>query len=151
LFKKNEIVKIHLIVLFCSIEDGLDSNDIKAMEKIINCFGKQTNMAICITRAEKMSEQDRNDRIQELEKEENFKKLLETVNHRILFMGAVNPKQVTSEENLKDVMEQVAEDRLFFLNYIFTCRNPTRIEDLDFVRSKKNEMKKKVGKFNKRG
>jgi len=56
---KNEITKLHLIILVCSVEAGVNNTDVEAMEKLIETFGDEANTIICITRSEEMNRESR--------------------------------------------------------------------------------------------
>jgi len=141
---KNEITRIHAIILFCSLTAGIDNTDVKAMEKLIECFGTDTNMSICVTRAESMTNKERIGIKKELLEHDKMGKLLEQVNENIFFIGAVDPEKMVDEETLKKYVDQVMEDRMVFLNFLFMCDEPIKIEDLKFVRDKKEGLKIKL-------
>jgi len=141
---KNEITKIHAIILFCSLTAGVDNTDVIAMKKLIECFGTETNMAICVTRSENMNSDDREKISKELEEHQDMGELLTKVNNNIFFMGAVDPEKITDQETLKKYVEKVTNDRAILLEFLFLCKFDTKIEELKFVTDKRGEVKKKI-------
>jgi len=141
---KNEITKIHAIILFCSLTAGVDNTDVIAMKKLIECFGTETNMAICVTRSENMSSEDREKISNELEEHKDMGDLITQVNNNIFFMGAVDPEKITDQETLKKYVEKVISDRAILLEFFFLCKHDTRIDELKFVTDKRGEVKKKI-------
>jgi len=141
---KNEITRLHVIILFCSLTAGVDRTDVIAMKKLIETFGVETNMAICVTRSENMSNTDRANIVKELEEHVEMGELLNQVNSNIFFMGAIDPERVTDESTLEKLVDKIIDDRANFLEFIFLCNNDTKIEDLKFVHAKRAEIKKKI-------
>jgi len=139
---KNEITRLHLIILFCSITAGVDNSDVLAMKKLIETFGVDTNMAICITRSENSSPADRGKILGELEQHAEVGDLIQQVKKNVFFMGAVDPERA-SEHTLQKMVDRVVEDRANLLQFIFYCDNDTKIEELKFVDDKRIEIKKK--------
>jgi len=123
---------------------GVDNSDVLAMKKLIETFGTDTNMAICVTRSENMSPLERKKIIDELEQHQEMGDLIKQVKSNIFFMGAVDPDKINDEGTLQKVVDKVMEDRGNFLEFIFLCNNDTKIEDLKFVSDKRAEIKKKI-------
>jgi len=140
---KNEITKIHAIVLFCSISEGLNLFDVEALKTLINCFGQDTNMIIVITRAENLNKVERNGYIEKLKQHSDLKEIIKIVRNRIVFMGAVDPKNMTSELVLKEHAERIKEDRKILLKFLFACKRFKTIDKLQFVRKNKKTLLKK--------
>jgi len=84
---KNEIQRLHIIILFCSLTAGVDNTDVLAMKKLIDTFGVETNMAIVVTRSENMSSKDRDKIVQELEEHSEMGELLKKSPLQYLFYG----------------------------------------------------------------
>jgi len=141
---KNEITRLHGIILFCSLTAGVNDTDVIAMKKLIQTFGVDTNMAICVTRSENTTQVQRETIVTELEQHGEIGELLKQVNSNIFFMGAVDPDRVTDDSTLEKIVAQVIEDRANFLEFIFLCQNDTKIEDLKFVKDKRVEIKRKI-------
>jgi len=114
------------------------------MKKLIECFGTETNMAICVTRSENMSSEDREKISNELEEHKDMGDLITQVNNNIFFMGAVDPEKITDQETLKKYVEKVVQDRAIFLEFLFLCKFDTKIDELKFVTDKRSEVKKKI-------
>jgi len=133
----NEIVKINAIILFCSVTSGINEMDIVAMEKLIQYFGTDTNMAICLTKSEGMSDTERESRKKELYQHPSMGPLIDQVHGNILFMGSIDPEKIKDDETLNHYIKKVATDRETLLNWLFLCDDETKIESLSFVDAKK--------------
>jgi len=144
---KNEITKIHAIVLFCSISEGLNLFDVEALKILINCFGQDTNMVIVITRAENLNERERSGYIEKLKQHGELKEIIKIVKDRIVFMGAIDPKNVTSEEVLREYAERIKIDRVRLLRFLFACKKYKNISKLQFVKKNKKTLNIKLNKL----
>jgi len=144
---KNEITKIHSIVLFCSISEGLNMFDVEALKTLINCFGQDTNMVIVITRAENLNKTERLGYINKLKQHEELKEIIKIVRNRIVFMGAIDPKNITSEDVLKEYAERIKEDRKILLSFLFACKKFKTINKLQFVKKNKKTLNKRLNKL----
>jgi len=132
---KNEIVKIHAVVICCAISDGINLTDIEAMKMLIKFFGEKTNLAICFTKSEN---KDKNYRIgvrEQLEQHEDMKEIMKKVNNQILYIGACEPLAVDNALTLENQLQRLITDRDKMLKFIFESTKPINIMDLEYMQN----------------
>jgi len=140
---KYEVTKINMIVLFCSLIYGINDTDVYAMEKLVEHFGEEVTMVICITRAEQMTEEVREENIEKLKKYKRMNELINRVDGRVIFSGSIDSEKVVDEKSLSSISNRIIEDRQTFLDLIFACMDFTKIHDLKFVTLKQKALIKK--------
>jgi len=141
---KHEVTKLNMVVLFCSLIYGINDTDIYAMEKLIEHLGTEVTTVICITRGEQMTEEVREENIEQLKQYRRTKDLINLVEGRVIFSGSIDAEKVVDEKSLNSIANRIMDDRQYFLNLIFACVDYTKIHDLKFIQLKQKEIIRRI-------
>jgi len=139
----NEITNIHVIMLFVTFEAGINPNDIKAMEIFLDMFGGGgVKICLCITHADNHDVKWQRTRKEELHKFEATKRLIETENMEILFMGCVgSTHNIHTEDELLKQYKKVYLMRRKMLQCIFDASARVQLSTLNVAKQKVDEVR----------
>jgi len=139
---KQDVVTLHTIILFCSLHQKVHPSDVLALNKLIGHFGNKVPLLICITNSESHNIDTRINILNEIKRHTEMRDLLEKANGRIRFIGAIDNKTMLTEDTLNLYMDNILEDRMRLLDFLFKADKPVQINDLKFVSDKQEEIQK---------
>jgi len=131
---KMEITKVHVVLLFCSVQATIEPSDINAMKLLIKHFGTKIQMAVCITRAENYSHKKRKKIKEELYLHKDMKEILKSSQDFLFFIGAIDASMSLGEKIYKKMLKNTSKDRNKLLEFLMLCDTPMSVSDLDFVK-----------------
>jgi hypothetical protein len=136
---ENEITNIHCIILFATFEAGINPNDIEAMKVFLDMFGGcGVSVCLCITHADKHSDQWREVIKSQLTKHEELSALIEKEKMPILFMGCVDTKDKVHKD-VDDLLydyKTVYQMRKELLDLIFAAKEKKLLNQMNVAKRK---------------
>jgi len=131
---KNEITKIHMLMICVSAFQGLAKEEVTVFTQYIDAFYHEAvPIVICVTRAEAKTDKEKAKMIEDFNQHKFFGPLLQKGNVSVEFMGCVDEStlaQATDEEHLKKLYKQVYKMRTFLLNNVFKATVPIPLVEL---------------------
>jgi GTPase SAR1 family protein len=136
---ENEITNIHCIIMFLTFEAGINRDDIEAMKLFLDMFGGAgVSVALCVTHADKHSDEWRENIRDQLLKHKELSELIDKEKMSILFMGCVDlkDKQYYDEETLMDDYISVYNMRKEMLEFIFAAKEKKMLNQMNVAKKK---------------
>jgi len=131
---KNEITKIHMLVICVSAFQGLAKEEVAVFTQYIDAFyHKDVPIVICVTRAEGKTEKEKAKMVEEFQQHRYFGPLLNRGNVFVEFMGCVDEgilTTATDEEQLKKMYKNVYKLRTKLLLDIFAAERDIPLVEL---------------------
>lgn len=141
---KNEITKIHALLIFISFELGVNSDDLDSFASFIKQFGHpDIKIALCITRAEDKSQKWKDDMVSQLRQHDYFSGILEQKNIEIKFIGCVDREKMQTTSSLEDLRRMYAhvyQMRLDLLRFIFSADKEVPLFHLPMAAGQKQSL-----------
>jgi GTPase SAR1 family protein len=124
---RNEITKIHMLVICVSAFQGVSNSDCAVFEAYIKeFFHEKIPIVICISRAESKTESEKQKLAEEFKSHSFFGPLLKNPNVSVQFMGCVDEStahHASSEKDLQRLYRNVYKMRLTMLQAIFDSKD----------------------------
>jgi hypothetical protein len=143
---KNEVTKIHCLLIFVSVQAGITNDDVECFRKYYDSFyHKDVPVLVCVTRAEDKNDAWKENITDQLHNHPKFADLLERENVPLCFMGCVDgdaTRNAGSIEALNDLYAEVFEMREIVLEKIFQSKHAVSL--LDLPASKEPQRRAKV-------
>jgi len=117
---ENEIARIHCVLIFLTVEGGINDKDVKAIEIFLEDFASsKVTACLCITHAESFDQRRKDKVVEELQNYPKASKLIDQHKVKILFMGCVDPDKHSDPIALTNAYNKVAKMRKKLLKTIF--------------------------------
>jgi GTPase SAR1 family protein len=124
---RNEITKIHMLVICVSAFQGVSNSDAEAFEAYIKeFFHEKIPIVLCISRAESKTESEKQKLAEEFKAHSYFGSLLKHPNVSVQFMGCVDENtahHAYSEKELQRLYRNVYKMRQMMLQAIFDSKD----------------------------
>jgi len=143
----NEITHLHVIVMFCTFEVGISTEDIESIKLFLQMFGGSgVTICLCVTRADRHNPEWRAQRKTEIMKHDELASLITENNMKVMFMGCVDIKGVPFREkdDLHDAYVDTYEMRKELLTMIFEANTRTQLSDMNVLAGKVASVKEKL-------
>jgi len=131
---KNEITKIHMLVICVSAFQGLAKEEVAVFTQYVNAFYHQdVPIVICVTRAESKTDKEKAKMIEEFTQHRFFGPLLQKGNVSVEFMGCVDEgilTTITDEEQLKKMYRNIYKLRTTLLTAVFNAKEAIPLVEL---------------------
>jgi len=143
---KNEITKIHTLLIFASFGERISPSDKSAFKIYLDMFYDQkVSIAFCITKSEGKSEEWKKTIIDDLSKDEYFSKILKTENIKIFFTGCVDQLRIDEAPTTAALFKRYNEiynKRRELIKFVFSSNNDgVMLLSLPVVIGTRNAMK----------
>ncbi|CAM4850361.1 unnamed protein product [Rotaria magnacalcarata] len=128
-----EITKFHVICFCVSLTNGINGDDIKSLQILIEYLGKKISKISCliITHCESKSEEKRNRLKEELVQDNYFKKIAPFFELGIFFSGSINPDDFhLGNESVWEQYFTVSEYRTQLIEFFISIKKPLKIEEM---------------------
>ncbi|CAF1425973.1 unnamed protein product [Rotaria magnacalcarata] len=128
-----EITKFHVICFCVSLTNGINGDDIKSLEILIEYLGKKISKISCliITHCESKSEEKRNKLKEELVQDNYFKKIAPFFELGIFFSGSINPDDFhNGNDSVIDQYCMVSEYRTQLIELFLSIKEPLPIVEI---------------------
>jgi len=151
---KNEITRIHTLMIFASFEGRLSELDYEAFKIYLEMFyDKKVSIAFCITRSEGRDQAWRDSIVSDLKQDKYFSKMLEIhSNIKIFFTGCVDQTRVNEATDVTTLFlryNEIYNYREQLLSFVFESSDDgVMLMDLPIVSTSKHSMQEKLDKQN---
>lgn len=136
---ENEITNIHCIIMFATFEAGINRDDIESMKVFLDMFGGcGVRVLLCITHADKHSDEWRVSIRDQLLKHPELASLIEKEDMPIMFMGCVDTKDKVyrTMDDLQEDLVSVYNMRKDVLELIFGAKEKRLLNQMNVAKKK---------------
>lgn len=124
---KNEITKVHCVFIFLSVNSGISTEDVSAIEIFMDSFAhSQLTSVVCISRAEDFTPAQKAHYTAELQKFPKIAAMIEKHKAIILFSGCIDraSREWATKDQLLLAYKKLYGMREEILETIFACKDP---------------------------
>jgi len=141
---KNEITKIHSLLICCSFGERINELDKKAFQIYLDIFdAEDVSIAFCITKSEGRTKKECDEILDDLKFEVYFSQILQKENVAVFFTGCVTDFMINSspEEELFHYYVDVHKRKTKIIKYIFDAKdNGVMLFNLEILSNLINSM-----------